>query len=286
MLGLNMSHTISALSLAASQAAGIVRQTGSGAHLVEAGFAGRNGICAAELAALGNTGQPDIFEGRLGFGDIWADCPTFDLPLGEGYRILRVGIKKYACCYGAHRNMDGILDLIAEHNIRWEDVINIDHGINFTRSQILKYDQPQDAEEARFSLAHCSVACFFEKKVFLDSFTDEKANDPRWYDARKKVTVTVHPEWPEGSLEAFDSPVTITMKDGKSYTKICHSATGSPDNQPFGVKEVRTKYNDCFDFAGTFSRARTNQIAEIALSLDKLEDVSVLTSLLTSPDKL
>src|SRR5262249_5459070 len=64
MLGLNQKQTVAAMSLAASQAAGILRQTGSGAHVIEAGFLGRSGVCAAELAACGYSGQPDILEGK------------------------------------------------------------------------------------------------------------------------------------------------------------------------------------------------------------------------------
>src|SRR3546814_1834477 len=47
-----------AVTLAASVGGGLVRQTGSAAHVVEAGFAGRDGIMAATLAARGLGGNP------------------------------------------------------------------------------------------------------------------------------------------------------------------------------------------------------------------------------------
>jgi len=282
MLRLSVEQTASALSLAASQAAGIRRQGGSGAHFVQAGFTGRNGVCAAELASLGYTGQPDILEGKGGFGDLWSECPEFELSLGEDYRLMRVGIKKYSCAYRMQRNIDGVFDLIAEHNIEWDEVASIEHGINkFMRSTSCKYDQPETAEESRYSLTHCTVACFFDKKVFLPSFTDEKARNGRWHEARSKVKLTVHPEWTDGHF-SFDSPVTITLKNGKTYTKLCHKARGDPDMR-FGPNEVMKKYQDCMDFSGIFSRVQTEQIAEMTLALDKVEDVSDLAKLLTFP---
>jgi len=284
MLRLNVAQTTSALSLAASQATGILRQTGSGAHVVEAGFLGRDGICAAELAARGYTGQPDILEGTLGFGDMWSGCPEFNLPLHEGYVLMRVGIRQHSCCGGAQRNVDAMLDLIAEHSIAWEDVASVEHEINYTRSQILKYDQPATAIETRFSLPHITVACFFDKKVFMPSFTDEKARDPRWQEARRKVKVTIHPDWPEGSHH-FDSPVTITLKNGKRYQKIRKAATGDPRDYRFGIEDVMKKYLDCIEFAATLSRARAEQIAEMTLGLEKMDDISPLTALLTYPDR-
>jgi 2-methylcitrate dehydratase PrpD len=146
LLKLDVEETTWALSIAASQATGIARQTGTGAHLVESGYAGRNGISAAMLAKLGFTGSPTILEGRGGFMDLWTQLPDFDLPLGEGFRVMEIGIKKYPCCYLMQRNIDGVLDLIAEHDIAWENVASVEHEINHTVSLYLKYPQPETGE--------------------------------------------------------------------------------------------------------------------------------------------
>ena len=81
MLQLDVEQTASAMSLAASQAAGMARQTGTGAHLIESGFAGRNGICAATLAKRGYTGNRTIFEGPAGEPErfIVSTC-TYSIP--------------------------------------------------------------------------------------------------------------------------------------------------------------------------------------------------------------
>jgi 2-methylcitrate dehydratase PrpD len=127
------------------------------------------------------------------------------------------------------------------------------------------------------------VACFFDQKVFLDSYTDAKARDPKFKEARKKVKVDVHEEWERGYF-AFRSPVTIRLKDGTVHEKICIDAKGDPSRR-LSADEVKQKYMDCIDFAGTFSSTAAEKAAEMALSLDTLEDVSELTSILTFPDK-
>ena len=283
LLKLDAEKTTHALSIAASQANGIARQTGAGAHLIEAGFAGRNGICSATLAKLGFTGNPTILEGRGGFMDLWTRKPEFDLPLGEGYRVMEIGIKKYPCCYLMQRNIDGVLELIDAHHISWDDVESVEHGINHTVSLYLKYPQPETGEDARFSLPHSTVACFFDQKVFLDSYTDAKARDPKFRAAREKVKVDIHEEWERGYF-AFKSPVTIRLKDGTVHEKICIDAKGDPSRR-LSADEVKQKYMDCIDFAGTFSSTAAEKAADMALSLDTLEDVSELTSILTFPDK-
>ena len=282
LMKLDVEKTTHALSIAASQGQGIARQTGTGAHLVEAGFAGRNGICAAALAELGYTGNPTILEGRGGFMDLWSGQPDFDLPLGEGFKVMDIGIKKYPCCYLQQRNIDGVLDLIAEHKISWEDVESVEHEINQTVSMYLKYAQPETGEDARFSLEHSTVACFFDREVFLDSYTNEKARDARFKEARKKVKVTVHPEWPGGYF-AFESPLTIRMKDGREFKKVCVEARGDPSRR-LGLDEVMKKYQDCIDFAGIYSAKKAKEAAEMTLELDRIKDVNELTNILTYPD--
>lgn len=286
LMGLDTDQTVAAISLSASQSAGLIKQTGSGAHIIEAGFAGRNGICAAELASMGYVGQPDILEGPHGFGDAWADTPTYDLPLGDGYRIYHVGIKKYPCCFFMHRNMDGLLELIAEHDLKWDDIESIDHGINVTHAEILKYRIPSSAEQARFSLPHSTVACFFDDSVFLNSFADEKAVDPEWQKAMEKVSVTVHKDWPKGGVEAFDSPITVRMKDGRVFEKLCHDSPGEPDNMRFGTSEVVSKYHRSMDFAGLFTDAEIQQVERQMLDLEAVDDLSELVNTLTFPKQM
>ena len=75
------------------------------------------------------------------------------------------------------------------------------------------------------------------------------------------------------------------MKDGRRFSKLCHRARGDPDCQRFGVSEVRQKYLECMEYAGCYSRERVEQIADLALNLDRLHDLSVLAGYLTFPDR-
>jgi 2-methylcitrate dehydratase PrpD len=287
LLRLNTKQTAYALSFGVSQAAGIKRQNGTGAHLIEAGFSGRNGVCAAELASLGYTANTTVLEGKYGFGDLWSNSPEFNLPLGDSYRLLHVGIKKYSCCFGIQRNIDVLLDLIAKETFNWDDIEHIEHGLNETVSpQFVNHQQPLNEEDARFSFEHCTVACFFDKSVFLPSFTMQRVQDPKWREARKKVSIRIHSDFPLGTYENWASPLTITMKNGQVYKQMCLRATGDPAMKRFGPTEGAKKYLDCINFAGTFSSGRANQIADLIVGLDRLGDISTLSSLLTYPDQI
>lgn len=279
MLKLNIEQTAWAISLAASQAAGIARQTGTGAHLIEAGFNGRNGVAAAKLAKAGYTGSQTILEGRGGFMDLLADRPEFELPLGDGWRVMEIGMKKYPCCWLGHLGIDTTFDLINENKIKWDDVKCVTHHVNNTFPLYLKYADPQTGEDARFSIQHNTVCCFFDKKVFLNSFTDKKARDPKYVEARKRVHVKVHPEYPEGHL-TWRGPVTIELKNGVVYEKTRDGIKGLADDK-LSQDEVMQKYMDCVEFAGILSNEKANNIAQKVWELDKIKDVSELCNELT-----
>ena len=49
--------------------------------------------------------------------------------------------------------------------------------------------------------------------------------------------------------------------------------------------EIMKIYMDCIDFAGTLSREKAEKVAEMALALDRLNDISELMNILTFPKK-
>ncbi len=279
LLKLNVEQTAWAMSLAASQAAGIARQTGTGAHLIEAGFNGRDGICSAKLAKLGYTGSTTILEGRGGYMDLLVDKPDFDLSMGDGWRVLEIGMKKYPCCWLGHLGIDTTFDLINENNLKWDDVVSVTHHVNNTFPLYLKFDDPQTGEDARFSIQHNTVCCFFDKKVFLDSYTDKKARDPKYVEARKKVHVEVHPEYPEGHL-TWTGPVSVKLKNGEVIEKTRNGIKGLADDKLTSQEQMQ-KYMDCIEFSGIVSNEKAQRLSQKIWELDKIEDVSGLCNELT-----
>jgi 2-methylcitrate dehydratase PrpD len=279
MMALSFEETWNAIAIAASFAAGLNRQTGSGAHVIEAGMAGRNGIMAALLARRGLTGNPAILEGRAGLWDAMAGQPELDFPLGSGgdFMVMNVGMKKYPCCYLMQRIVDGVLDLKRSHDIAIDDVESIEVGVNTIFPQIVKYPVPENGEQARFSLPHCMTAALAGETMFFDSFTMEKAHDPRLTAHRSKVKMIQHPEWGVDQLGEKNT-VTIRMRDGKSYDRTCFTAHGDPAD-PLTRDEVVSRYKDCA--GGLMQTEPLEKAADLICGLDELADVSALMDLLT-----
>jgi|694.fasta_scaffold130757_1 2-methylcitrate dehydratase PrpD len=280
LLALSADQTLNAIAIAASLGAGLNRQTGSGAHVVEAGFAGRNGVMAARLAARGLTGNPTILEGYAGFWDALAGAPELDFELGRGeaYRVMAVGMKKYPCCYLSQRIIDGLLALRAEHGLTLDAVDRVEIGVNRIFPQILKYPDPANAEEARFSLPHIVVSALSGEPMFIETFTDAKVVDPTLAAARDKVVMRVHPEWGDAQLGERNT-IAILLKDGRTLTRDCRMARGDPSD-PLGRDELRTRFLNCAD--QVIHPHAATKAADLLEGLERLTDASQLMTLLAS----
>ena len=278
MLKLGVEETTMAVSLAASHAAGLLKQTGAGAHLYEAGLAARNGIASAVLAKHGLTGQPDILEIPGGFLDAVAGVTNPDLKLGEPYRAAEIGIKRYPCCFLQMHIIDGFLELIKLNNISADDVESIQVDVNPGFVMAVRYHHPKDENQARFSLPHSIACCFLDKRPWLDTYTTERVNDPQVMAFRDKVEMVVHPEWGGPGFAGGEIPIAIRLKDGTEYKKMCPKAT---DPIILSDEEVVDKYMRCV--LPVLSQTRAEQVAEIVLSLEKVQDISELMTLLTFP---
>lgn len=282
MMKLDLNKTTMAVSIAASHTNWcILSQTGTGAHLYEWGLAGRNGIAAAILAKHGLTGQPDILESPRGYlygvaGEVYT-IPK----LGEPYRVRNIGIKKYPCCYLEMHPIDGFIDLIEAHNISADDVESIQVDVSPIFANTIRFQHPKNDEEARFSLPHSIACCFLDKKPWIESYSNERVNNPQVKAFRDKVKMIVHPEWATPELPwGGEIPIAIRLKDGTEYKKVCPKPT---DPIVISDEEVMDKYMKCA--LQVLSRSRAEQVAETILSLENVKDISELMTLCTFPDK-
>jgi 2-methylcitrate dehydratase PrpD len=280
MLKLDEERTTMAVSLAASHACGLYNQVGAGAHLYESGLAGRNGIASATLARHGLTGQPNILEIPRGYLDAVAGVTYPDLKLGAPFRAMDIEMKRYPCCFSQMHIIDAFVQLVEELDLSADGVerVQIDVTPNYTLAAA-RFQHPTDENEAKFSLAHSIACCFLDKKPWIESFTTERANDPRVRAFRDKVSIVARPEWTGESAPAR-LPFVVTMKDG-----TVHRRQTPVINTPhiFSEAEVIDKYMR--SATRILSHGRAEQVAENVLSLENVQDISGFMEQLTFPDK-
>ncbi|QHE84304.1 MmgE/PrpD family protein [Hydrogenophaga sp. BPS33] len=281
LLKLSREETRMALSLAVSQASGSTRQMGTGAHLYEAGVAGRNGISAAKLAKLGLTGEENVFEGRRGYFDMLAGMPDLEFPLGRGsdLRVMEVGFKKYTACYLMQRIVDGVIEIVQQNQLTANDVEKVSIEVNPTFLEIIKFPAPRNGEESRFSMHHCVAAAISGEEISIRTFTDEGVKESHLQAQWSKTELVVRHDWPRAIL-GESNPLTVRTRDGREYQKLCVVSHGDPED-PLTDEEVRGKYLSCTD--GILPLARANEGADMLFALDTMPNVKPLMEILTHP---
>jgi 2-methylcitrate dehydratase PrpD len=268
-----------AVTLAASVGGGLVRQTGSAAHVVEAGFAGRDGIMAATLAARGIGGNPAIMDGKAGYYDALAGQPeiAFDLGTGSDVRVMAVGQKKYPCCYLLQRIIDKVKALVAAHGIVPDAVAEITVEVNRAFPTIVKYPEPKDVEEARFSLPHVVAGALVGEPMDVHTFSSAKLHDPAIAAQRGNVRMIVHDDWGYDQLGKEDV-LTIRLADGSQHRAVCTTARGDAED-PLTREETIAKFRACVE--NILAPAVCDAAIAILVNLQKAPSVAPLLEMIT-----
>ncbi len=282
LLGLDAARMASALGIAGAEASGIKVSMTTMAKPYAAGRSARDGIGAAVLAGMGFTGPADVFEGRDGFLQTFGDGASGERileHLGDPYEFVWPGLtfKAYPSCTHTHTAIEATLDLKRRHGIVPSDVAAVQCSVSPVVADFLAWTSPRDRIEARFSMQFCVASALVEGKVDAGNFTDEKVRSPEVVELMRKVRMDVSPELARLGYNPDVAPsgctVTITLKDGRRYTKPVNRGPWEPPNAP-SWDDLAAKYRRC---AGpVLPDARIAESIDLLARLEQLDDISRL----------
>jgi 2-methylcitrate dehydratase PrpD len=210
-----------ALGIAASQASGLVANFGTMTKPMHAYWAVEKGMNSVELAQLGITASADALDGPAGLLTALSSSRSPELERAfsgtESLTIetVRPSIKKYPVCYAAHRAIDGVLHLRADHKLDTTAVKRVIVHVSPTNRKVLKYPRPETALEAKFSMQFACASALVYGEVSLHRLSAASLSDVRV--ARLMDVVEVHDEERACPLEptfAFADRVVIELADG------------------------------------------------------------------------
>ena len=202
ILALDEKQLIHAFGIAATQAAGLVEVLGSMARVLNAGFAARNGLAAARLAAEGFEGPARPLEGLRGFMSVFGganDVSQLTGGLGERWEMTNVAYKPYPCGVVLHALVDACL---AQRD-RIRDSESILVALNPLAVERTDRPEPRNAIEARLSAHHAVAVTALHGRAGLAQFSDAAAADPQLQAFRRRVRVV-----PEGRLDKMAALIT------------------------------------------------------------------------------
>ena len=253
-----------AVALGASQSAGLMANFGTMTKPFHAGRAAHAGIMAARLADAGFTAATDALEHPQGFLHAISPDGTEDrvseARLGETWALLTqgLGIKKSPTCYCTHRAIDGVLDLMAAHPVRADDVQQITVKISDYFATVLRNHAPDTGLAAKFSIEFAMASGIVARRVGLRELTDEFVRRDDIQALMRRVRTETTTEYdPELPGAAFADQVTVETTDGRVLAgeKVTR-ATGHA-TRPLSEAQIYDKFADCLAVGATDIPAAT-----------------------------
>jgi 2-methylcitrate dehydratase PrpD len=230
LLGLDREQFARALSLAATQAAGLKSVFGTmGKHLNTA-KAAMAGVLSTQLAEAGFTAPVDAIEARLGFE--WTQSTTFDPDeperiMGDVYGVESVFFKYFACCHDTHSAMQGIFDIRTRRPFEPGEVARVELGVPAGLMDICGIPEPTTGLEGKFSVRYACSRALAQLDLGIDGFTDEEVNRADLLPLRALVDVIVTND---GSA-VVPTDVTVHFTDGSSISSTIDPLVAVPRAQ-------------------------------------------------------
>jgi 2-methylcitrate dehydratase PrpD len=283
LLGLNAAQTAQALSLGASQAAGLRENFGTMTKPFHPGRAAESGILAAELTTMGWTAADNGLEAPRGFFKAAGggyDPDAIHGKLGKPWTFARPGIsiKPHPSGSLTHPGMGVMLDLIRRHDIRPEQVNKVTVGTNSHMPNTLIHRKPKMELQAKFSMEFCMSILLLERKAGLAEFTDAVVRRADVQRMIRRIEFGVHPEAEAAGYEKMTTLVDIHCRDGRVFSGRADFGKGSPAN-PMSDDEVAAKFRECSTWGGLRSAA-ADRIIDVVFDLENLRSTRTLTRLL------
>jgi len=256
--GLDAGRATMALALAASQSAGLMANFGTMSKPFHAGRAAHSGLVSARMAEAGFTAAADAIEHPQGFlsavsPDGLCDRESPAVGLGRDWHIVRnrLSIKKYPACYGLHRTLDGILDLLDQRPLPPDRIARITASISKTRSLILRNHRPQTGLEGKFSMEFAMAAAVIARRASLAEFTDGFVQRPDVQALMQKVEIETHENYdPEVPGAAVFDQVRVELVDGERLESAEVRRARGAAELPLSEGELFDKFRSCLDAGG------------------------------------
>jgi len=214
LLRLDERQMAAALGIAATQASGLVEVLGSMARVLNAGFAARNGLAAARLAAEGFEGPGAPIEGLRGFVNVFggnADLSQLTQRLGEDWAMKQVAYKPYPSGVVLH----ALIDACLEHREELRTAQSIQVHLSPLAVERTDRPEPRNAIEARLSAQHAVAVALLHGEAGLAQFSDAAAADGEVRALRRRIGVAADPSLDKMAARIRADGITVEAPESR-----------------------------------------------------------------------
>lgn len=270
LLRLNEQQMAWALSMAATQAAGLRELFGSMGKSLHCGRAAQNGLAAALLAHSDYTSSLTGIEGPRGFAHVLGNEPRLEAitdALGTRFEILANTYKPFPCGIVIHPVIDACIALSAGYLVHEAGVKNIALSVNPLVLELTGRRNPKSTSEAKLSVYHSAAAALTAGRVTEREYGIERLRDARLTQLSDRISAVA-----DASIREDEAIVTIRLMDGRTLRNHVEHAVGS-EQCPMSDADIEHKFTGLSE-----PRLSADQISNIISScwnIEELDDAGV-----------
>jgi len=292
LLGLDAAAFEDALGLAGTQSAGLMAaQFEAMSKRMHHGFASRNGLFAAVLAAGGYTGIKRVFEREYGgflstFGEGHApDASQISSELGNRWETQRIIVKRHAAMGGLLAAIDGIQELKRRDNFTADDVerIEVDLGDAVFHHGGWKAERPITSIGAQMNMAYAIAVTVIDGVALARQFVAPKLDADEVWNLMSRIEVRHDPAFDKlGPTARGATRLAVQLRGRPRLELLLRHPQGKPMPEVSNdeiVKKFHQLTQDVVD------GPRRNAIERAVIGVDRLSDVRELIDLLAQPVK-
>jgi 2-methylcitrate dehydratase len=286
LMGLNPEQIRHALGIAVTTG-NYLRQTriGTISNWKASAFAkaAKNAVEAALYVKHGFTGPSDIFTGKHGLihqvtGEEFDLAEHMGGQDGQEYKIVDTYIKYFPAEYHSQSAIWAAIELrdkIGQDG--WKEIQSIVVETSHHSYEIIGMErdkwQPQTKETADHSLPYITAAALMDGTIALKQFDKEHLRNKDLLDLVGKVECREKKEYTEMYGVSFPNKVTVTMNNGKVYSKEIENPKGHPRN-PLSRSQIELKFRQNSD--DLLSISQQDELIRCIWDLEHLESVKQL----------
>jgi 2-methylcitrate dehydratase PrpD len=274
-----------ALSIAASLAAGIKANFGTMVKPLHVGHCTRNGMFAALLARDGFSAGDRVFEHKQGFFNVFNGEGNYDagkiLPAwAQPFDIVKPGIaiKQYPCCGSTHSALDAILKLAREHKPVADDIERVDVWTHTRRLEHTNRPEPKSDLDAKFSVQYCMARALLDRRISIEHFEGRAYEEP----AVRKLLPRVHAApYTTAQFPAenhFGAEVRVALRGGRALSAKVDQPFGRTSDNPLPAGLLKEKFENCA--ARVLPRERVAALYPAIQGFENLKDVREVTAII------
>ncbi len=279
LLKLDANGLANALGMAFHQASGSAQSMRDGvlSKRLGPGFAARNAVMGAFLAADGLTSTRGTLEGNAGLFALYerneVKPEILTDGLGSDWRVAEYSFKPYPCCRCNHTPI-GIGIQMHQQGVNPADVAAIEIGmgnVNWLTVGAPYEPTRNEVVHAQFNSSYSFACALQDGKVDLHSYRKPAITDSGIAALTAITKVVDDPAIDPTAIEP--ARVKLTLKSGKVIELKRETVKGSPQD-PMSDAEMRGKVRGCLEFGLGASAADVERLADVVAGLEKSGDAA------------